>query len=180
MEKNHMIRLAAAVVLGISGFGSVGAQTVVSKTVAGQVYVSSEFVVNARPESVIMWLTNPNTLAGIMGYEFSGGVKRFFKIGDAIKITPLHTAFGQRDTGVILLSYVRASKEIRFTFEPENGKYIYQDQWEPLPFAGNQTKIHYCERSIDSDGAQSSSKTEECERLMRERLTKLKAIVERK
>jgi hypothetical protein len=70
--------------------------------------------------------------------------------------------------------------EVRFTFEPKNGAYVYQDQWNFTPSAGIQTKIVFSERYIDSQGPLSSGKIADWTRLIRERLDKLKAIAERK
>jgi hypothetical protein len=156
-----------------------GAQTVASKTVVGEAYISSEYIVNARADSIMMWLTVPELWARISGYEFSSGAKRLLRIGDAARVIPQKDTYGQRDTGVIMISFIRPA-EIWYTFEPENGAYVYQDQWKFLPSAGNETKVLFIERYIDSEGRQTSGNIEELKKLIRERLVKLKGIAERK
>ena len=155
------------------------AQTVASKTVVGQAYLSSEYIINARADSIMMWLGVPEILARISGYEFRSGAKRLIRIGDAAMVVPQKDTYGQRDTGVIMISYLKPA-EMWFTFEPENGAYVYQDQWKFLPSAANETKVLFLERYIDSEGKQSPGNVEELTRLIRERLVKLKAIVERR
>ena len=156
------------------------AQTVITKNVEGEAFISSEYTVNARADSIIMRLAVPDTLAQIMGYQFCSGVKRFLKIGDAILVAPQKDKYRERDTGIILISYVQMPKEVRFTFEPKNGAYIFQDQWNFTASAGIQTRIVFSERYIDSQGPLSPGKIADWTRLIRERLEKLKAIAERK
>jgi len=156
------------------------AQTVTAKSVAGQVLISSEYVVNARADSIIMRLGVPDTLAQIMGYRFASGAMRFLHFGDAIMVVPQTDKYEQRDTGIILLSYAQMPREIRFTFEPKNGAYVYQDQWSFSSSAGIQTKIVFSERYIDSEGPLSAGKIADWTKLIKDRLEKLKAIAERK
>jgi hypothetical protein len=156
------------------------AQTITTKSVEGEAFISSEYMVNARADSIIMRLGVSDTLAQIMGYQFCSGVKRFLQIGDAIMVAPQKDKYLVRDTGIILISYAKMPTEVRFTFEPKNGAYVYQDQWNFTPSAGIQTKIVFSERYIDSQGPLSSGKIADWTRLIRERLDKLKAIAERK
>jgi hypothetical protein len=156
------------------------AQSVLTKSVEGEALISSEYTVNARADSIIMRLGVSDTLAQIMGYQFCSGVKRFLQIGDAIMVAPQKDKYQIRDTGIILISYVKMPVEVRFTFEPKNGAYMYQDQWNFTPSAGIQTKIVFSERYIDSQGSLSPGRIADWTRLIRERLEKLKAIAERK
>lgn len=176
-----MARVFPAVLVAIiAPINCIFAQTVITKGVAGQAFISSEYIVNARADSIIMRLAISDTLAQIMGYQFCSGVKRFQRIGDAIMVTPQKDKYLERDTGIILISYVQMPKEVRFTFEPKNGAYLYQDQWNFTPSAGIQTKIVFSERYIDSQGPLPPGKIADWTRLIRERLEKLKVIAERK
>ena len=155
------------------------AQTVSVKMVLGQAYISSDYTINARPDSIILRLGNSDTMSQIMGYTFCSGARRLFRIGDAAVLVHQWGAYGVQDTVVIITSCLTRT-EMCFTFEPRNGKYIYQDQWRIMPSAGNKTKIVFMERYFDSEGLQSSGKTSERTRVIQEGLVKLKAIVERK
>jgi hypothetical protein len=169
----------AVIIYGMAVCLSGSAQTVSSKMVFGQAYISSDYTINARPDSIILRLGNSDTMSKIMGYAFCSGARRLFRIGDAAVMVHQWGTYGVQDTVVIITSYL-APTEMCFTFEPRNGKYIYQDRWRILPSAGNKTKIDFMERYIDSEGLQSSGKTSERTRVIQEGLVKLKAIVERK
>ena len=53
----------------------------------GQIY-TSEFTVNARPDTIMIWLGNPDTLAKIMGFVYQGGSKLLYHVGDAVMVVP--------------------------------------------------------------------------------------------
>jgi len=172
--------LALAVIGATAAISPADAQTVESKTVCGQVYISSEFIINARADSVVLRLVHTATLADIMEYDYRSGAKWLLKIGDAASITPRMDKFGQRDTGVIILSSFRPPSELCFTFEPDRGNYVCQENWKCIASAGNQTRVVVTVRLIDSEGAQSSGQISQRQRMIRQRLEKLKLLSERK
>ena len=179
-EKLFVQTLCALIFFCIPAFFPVIAQTVTAKIVMGQVYMSSEFVINARVDSVMLRLVHSQTLADLMDYEYQGGAKWLLHVGDAVSLVPQVNKFGQRDTGVIIASYLKTSSELCFTFEPDNGAYIYQDQWKFFPSAGNQTRLVFSERCLDSEGSHSSAKTGERTRQIQQWLARLKSVVERR
>ncbi len=179
MRKNLLRLFRTVFIYGMAVCLPGSAQTVSVKMVLGQVYISSDYTINARPDSIILRLGNADTMSKIMGYTFCSGARRLFRIGDAAVMAHQWGTYGVQDTVVIITSYLGPT-EMCFTFEPRNGKYIYQDQWRIRPSAGNKTKIDFMERYLDSEGPQSSGKTSERTRVIQEGLVKLKASVERK
>ena len=158
--------------------GRASAQMVTNSSTVGQVF-TSEFTVNARSDTVMMRIGNPDSLAKIMGFEYKGGVKRLAHVGDVIMMIPQKERYNDRDTGVIGLTYLKMRVELRLTFEPENGTYYFQDQWKFFPSAGNETRIIFTERYFEP-ASQSSAQITEQARLLKESLARLKAMAERK
>jgi len=158
--------------------GRSSAQMVTNASNVGQIY-TSEFTVNARPDTIMMWLGNPDTLAKIMGFVYQGGSKLLYHVGDAVMVIPQKDRYNDRDTGVVLLTYFKRRVEMRLTFESENNNSYFQDQYKFFPSAGNETRIVFTERYFEP-ASQSDALMSEQTRLLREELARLKTSVERK
>lgn len=175
MSKTFFALLLTALMLCVV---SVSAQTVTTGSTVGQIY-TSEFTVNARADTVMMRLGNPDSLVKIMGFEYQGGAKRLAQVGDAFKVIPQKDRYNDRDTGVIGLTFLQMRVELRLSFEPANGSYYFQDQWKFFPSAGNETRIIFTERYFEPN-SQSSTQLDEQARLIKEGLARLKTMVERR
>ena len=162
----------------LSCIGRTPAQTITTGSTVGQIY-TSEFTINARADTVMMRLGNPDSLVKIMGFEYQGGAKRLAQVGDAFKVIPQKDRYNDRDTGVIGLTFLQTRVELRLTFEPANGSYYFQDQWKFFPSAGNETRIIFTERYFEPS-SQSSTQLDEQARLIKEGLARLKTMVERR
>ncbi|MGB7568556.1 MAG: hypothetical protein WBM07_11900 [Chitinivibrionales bacterium] len=175
MCRTFFILLLTALMLSIV---PVSAQTVTTGSTVGQIY-TSEFTVNARADTVMMRLGNPDSLVKIMGFEYQGGAKRLAQVGDAFKVIPQKDRYNDRDTGVIGLTFLQMRVELRLTFEPANGSYYFQDQWKFFSSAGNETRIIFTERYFEPS-SQSSTQLDEQARLIKEGLARLKTMVDRR
>jgi hypothetical protein len=175
MNRLPFIMLAVSCLLWT---GRSSAQMVTNASNVGQIY-TSEFTVNSRPDTVMMCLGNPDTLAKVMGLIYQGGAKRLFHVGDAIMMIPQKERYNDRDTGVVILTYLKMRTEMRMTFEPENGNCYFEDQYKLFPAAGNGTRIVFTERYFEP-ASQSEGVISEQARLLREGLARLKSSVERK
>jgi hypothetical protein len=154
------------------------AQMVTSGSTVGQVY-TSEFTINARADTVMMQLGNPDSLAKIMGFVYQGGAKRLAHVGDAIMVIPQKERYNDRDTGVLVMTNLKMRVELRLTFEPDNSNYYFEDMWKFFPSAGNETRIIFTERYFEPS-SQSSTQLGEQARLIKEGLARLKTMAERR
>jgi hypothetical protein len=156
----------------------VSAQMITSGSTVGQIY-TSEFTINARSDTIMMRLGNPDSLVKIMGFVYQGGVKRLAHVGDAIMVLPQKERYNDRDTGVLVMTNLKMRVELRLTFEPDNGNYYFEDMWKFFPSAGNETRIIFTERYFEPS-SQSQGQLGEQARLIKEGLARLKTMCERK
>jgi hypothetical protein len=88
-------------------------------------------------------LTDVKQFADVMGYEYTGGTKKFNKIGDHAQVK----VWGEN--GNIMLVNVSPNKELRFNLDPANGTYICNCRWV-LTEKGKGTNLKFEERYTES------------------------------
>lgn len=104
---------------------------------------SAEITIQASPARVWQVLTDAGLLTKIMDYEYTGGAKKFGKVGDAARVK----VWGDASNFTLIRS--RDAKELRFNLDPENGSYICSCSWT-LSKSGKRTKVRFEERYTES------------------------------
>lgn len=84
-------------------------------------------------------LTNVTQLTEIMDYDYTGGKKKFNKVGDEARVK----VWGDASSFILILS--NTNNELRFNLDPENGTYICNCRWI-LTKLSNGTKVWFEER----------------------------------
>jgi hypothetical protein len=155
--------------------GIAQAQIITSKSIFGQLF-SSECVVNAPADTLTKRLGNADSLAKIMSFVNRGGIsKGFAKVGDASVFIPFYSNEKNRDYGITLLTFYSAHGEMRFTYEPMDGSYFFQDVYKFSPVSGNQTKVSFSKRFTASE-YQPPERIAELAHWVEECLARLKAM----
>lgn len=155
------------------------AQIISTKSIFGQVY-TSECVVDAPADVIVKRLGNADSLARIMDFVNRGGIsKGFAKVGDASLYIPFYSNEKNRDYGITMLTYFTARSEMRFTYEPMDGSYFFQDVYKFSPAAENKTKVSFSRRFTASE-FQSPERIAEQTKWVEECLTRLKLMAESK
>jgi hypothetical protein len=106
-----------------------------------------------------------------MGYNYTGGKKKFSKIGDEVKVK----VWG--DEGTLMLVRSNPNKELRFNLDPANGSYICNCRLV-LSKSGKGTKVWFEERYTES-GSQTKEQLKEQVDELNNMLKKLKSEVEK-
>ncbi|MDZ7343163.1 MAG: SRPBCC family protein [candidate division KSB1 bacterium] len=144
---------------------------VANKKLTGQSF-TGEVMINAAPQAVWGVLTDAQKLAHVIGFEYTGSVKKLEKIGDNVPMK----GFG--DTGTLVIVYAQPAAELRFAWEPDNASYLCQGRWT-LAAAGKGSKVTYIDRYTES-GPQTPEDIAAQIKSYNEALTRLKAKCEGK
>jgi hypothetical protein len=159
--------------------GVAQAQIISSKSIFGEVY-SSEFTVDASIDVIVKRLGNADSLAKIMNFVNKGGIsKGFAKAGDASIFIPFYSNQKNRDYGIFMLTYFSARSEMRFTYEPIDGSYFFQDIYALVAVAENKTKVAFSKRYTSPEYRSQEFVTPQAH-WVEESLARLKAMVESK
>jgi len=137
MQRLLMAVIAAGILMTFPA--GLRAQQVTSTSIPCQTFFS-EFVVGAKSDTLWSRLNTTQTLADIMGLEFRAGLKKTVEVGDAAYMR------SERDTGKVILSYVKRRTEMRFVFEPDSGMYFSEDVWNLTPQGATQTRVTFLRR----------------------------------
>jgi len=133
--------LMAVIVAGILMILPAGlrAQQISNNSIPCQSYYS-EFIISAKSDTIWSRLNTTQTLADILGLEFRAGKNKMVDVGDAASM------WSERDTGKVMLSYVKRRTEMRFVFEPDSGLYVSEDTWKLYPMGATQTRVTFLRR----------------------------------
>lgn len=147
-----MIRiLHVCVIIIIGGIGAASGQMISSKSIFGQAY-TSECIINAPIDRVMKRMDNPDSLAKIMDFFNRQSIsKTFAKVGDAALFIPFYSNEKNRDYGIIMLTYFAARSEMRFTYEPMDGSYFFQDIYKFSVLKENTTTMSFSKRFTASE-----------------------------
>ncbi|MHA2284165.1 MAG: hypothetical protein ACXAC5_25280 [Promethearchaeota archaeon] len=149
-----------------SGFAQVK-----NENISGQSF-SGEITISASPDRVWHFLTDVKQFTDIMGYEYTGGTKKFDKIGDYAQVK----VWGEN--GNLMLVHANPNKELRFNLDPANGTYICNCRWI-LTELGKGTNLMFVERYTES-GPQTKEDLEAQVKEHSDMMKKLKMKVEKK
>ena len=117
-------------------------------------------------------LTESALPAKTLGFVHEKGSKTFAKVGDWAWVT-----FNDwNDSGALVVTYAKPGKELRMSFDPENGSYLCQDRFELSP-AGKGTKVTLTQTYTES-GPQSEADIERQVSQWEARLARLKTRLE--
>jgi hypothetical protein len=144
---------------------------VTNKDVGGRSF-TGEITVHAKPAALWALLIESGKLSAISNESIMSGVARYAKIGDASQI------ISGADTGSLVVTLIKPSREIRFAFEPRNGSYACQQRWELQPI-GDSTKVLFLERYTES-GPEAAAQIEVTAKGYDEMLSRLGRMVEGK
>ena len=137
---------------------------------------AQEFVgtveVSKAPKAVWAMLTKAGFSAKAIGFVHQTGSKSFAQVGDAarVKLTDWN------ESGTFVVTHVKPGKELRMSFDPENGSYLCRDRWELSP-AGKGTKITLTQTYTES-GEQSETEIQEQVSKWEAKMATIKALVE--
>jgi uncharacterized protein YndB with AHSA1/START domain len=173
MRAEVAVTVAACLFAGaaLAAFSADAETPVKAKAIAGQTF-SGEVTVQATASEVWSAITDVEELANLMGFVRLGGGARLAEVGDHASLR--HGG----DAGVLFVSYVKPDRELRLTWEPENGSYICRDLWILIPTEKG-TAVRYEVRYTES-GKQSEDAIRQQEADYQRALTALKEILERK
>jgi hypothetical protein len=129
--------LMALIFCAHSGFAQIKNQKI-----SGQSF-SGDIIVNSSSDRVWDVLTDVIQLTEILDYEYTGGTKKFNKVGDEAEVK----VWGDASSFILIRS--NTNKELRFNLDPENGTYICNCRWI-LTKSGNGTKVSFEERYTES------------------------------
>ena len=166
-----MKRLTTALFVVCVCFGPVSGQ-IISKAITGFSFISNDFTINTKSDSVWGKLNTPTTLADVMGMNLRGAPNKLIEIGNGAAMTTEH------DTGVVLLTYLKRRTEMRFVFEPDSGTFLFQDIWKLNQVGANQTRLVF-ERRYVRPFPITSSQISDLGRFLQERLARLKELAEK-
>jgi hypothetical protein len=166
-----MKRLMTAFFIVSVYFGSVSGQ-IINKAITGLNFLSNDFMINAKSDTVWGKLNTPTTLADVMGMNLRGARNKLVEIGNGATMTTEH------DTGVVLLTYIKRRTEMRFIFEPDSGTYLFQDIWKLAQVGANQTRLVF-ERRYVRPIPITSGQISDIGRFLQERLARLKELAEK-
>ena len=170
--------LISVMVITFLTIGIAQAQIITSKSIFGEVY-SSEFVADAPVDVIVKRLGNADSMAKIMDFVNKGGIsKGFAKAGDATVFIPFYSTQKNRDYGIFMLTYFSARSEMRFTYEPMDGSYFFQDVYA-LVVAENKTKVSFSKRYTSPEYQSQEFVTQQAH-WVEECLARLKAMAEGK
>ena len=159
--------------------GIAQAQIISTKSIFGEVY-SSEFVADASVDVIVKRLGNADSMAKIIDFVNKGGIsKGFAKSGDASVFIPFYSNQKNRDYGIFMLTYFSARSEMRFTYEPMDGSYFFQDLYAFSAIAGNKTKVSFSKRYTSPEYQSQEFVTQQAH-WVEECLARLKAMAEGK
>jgi hypothetical protein len=168
-----MFRLIGAVFISLAVMATSISAQIVNKNIMGLSFTSDELEINAKSDSIWVKLNTPQTLADIIGMTMRGGSKKLVEVGDGVNMTTEH------DTGAVILSYVKRRTEMRFVFEPDSGTFLWQDIWKLNQVGATRTKIIF-ERRYVRPIPITSAQIDDLTRFLKERLARLKEMVEQK
>jgi hypothetical protein len=152
------------------------AQTIVNTSIFGQVY-SAEFPVQAKSDILPKRLGSMDSLAKVMGcLNRGGGSKEFGRVGDATVFAPYYNNNG-KEYGIVMLTYLNALAEMRFTYQSMNGDCFFHDLYKFIPSDNNSVKVSFVRRFM-APGVSSSEQIAVQVKLIEEGLVRLKTMAE--
>src|SRR5579863_7212492 len=92
---------------------------------------TDDVIIQATPQIVFGIITNCEKHCALMGGIHINGSTTFSKIGSAT-----YTEIDGGDKGTEVVTYFKPGKEIRISFEPDNGTYLCEEKWVLTP-SGN-------------------------------------------
>ncbi|HET7153218.1 MAG TPA: SRPBCC family protein [Candidatus Kapabacteria bacterium] len=104
----------------------------------GAKHFTGEITVNAKPDAVLAILTNCTKHCTLIGAKHTGGSGSMAKVGSVSSIEV------DGDKGSEVVTYFKPGKELRISFEPDNGTYLCGEKWILTP-SGKGTTVHYDE-----------------------------------
>jgi uncharacterized protein YndB with AHSA1/START domain len=166
MRHLHSNVLAVALMAATAVSAQVG-----NSKLSGQSFKGAT-VVNASSEKVWAILTNPKHLPELLEYELLETARKLDKLGSNLKLKALG------DPGRMFLTYSKPLSELRFSWQPDNGTYLCQEEWT-LKKSGKGTKITYQTRYTES-GPQSKEDIAAQVKAGNDMLVRLKKLCESK
>lgn len=128
--------------------------------------------VSKSPQSVWSMLTKVSFSAEATGFVREKGSTTFAKVGDSARVKL--TEWG--DTGTFAVTHVTRGKELRISFDPDNGSYICQDRWQLSP-EGKGTKITLTQTYTESSPQTKADIDKQVEQT-KEKMARVKALVD--
>jgi hypothetical protein len=158
-----------AVVVGLSlGLPLVAQAPKVAK--ATQVELTSEFTVEAPASRVWQELISASGFGALTGFRPEKPDAPLGKIGESVR------ASVWEDKGLLIVTGAEAQKELRVSWEPDNGSYLCQKRVR-LQSAGNGTRVLYQDRYTDTQPAASVDQT--AQQVAKETETHIREFTER-
>jgi uncharacterized protein YndB with AHSA1/START domain len=140
-----------------------------SNTISGREF-KGEISINASSQKIWNALTNMKIRSKFIGSEFKGGKETLKSIGDYAKLKELG------DDGICILTFSKPAKELRYTWEVDNGSYLCQSKWI-LTESKGATKVMLVERYTES-GKQTDQDIAQQEKLYNGLLQNIKKYCE--
>lgn len=167
--KKSFVTLGLVIVSVLGPYAN--AQEASNKKLGGQEFTGSVEVSKA-PNAVWGKLTQARFLAKAIGSDYEKGSKTFAKVGDAARVKLNYS----NDAGMYVVTHANPSKDLRMSFDPDNGSYICQFRLELSP-VGKGTKITVTETYTES-GPQAAAEIKKQTAQWRARMENIKAVVE--
>jgi len=136
-------------------------------------HYTGEVTIQAAPQAVFGMITNCEKHCALMGGKHISGSTTYSKVGSTS-----YTEIDGGDKGTEVVTYFKPSKEIRISFEPDNGTYLCGEKWVLTP-SGNGTKVHYDE-TYTMSGPMDANALNHCTEMMNKGLNDLKTWCEKK
>jgi hypothetical protein len=121
-------------------------------TKGAQVDVSVDLTLNVSPSRVWQELTRASGFGKLTGFQPEKPDATLARVGDAVR------ASVWQDKGLLVVTGSDPQKELRVTWEPDNGSYLCQKRIR-LEAAGDATKVLYQDRYTDTQPAAAVDQT---------------------
>jgi len=164
MKRTLFIMLSCFLILSSIGFGQMKNKKLGAQQFKGTVSI------NAKPAAVWALIVDGKKFFSLAGWELITSDAKFAKVGDNARIK----VWG--DAGTISITYYKANKELRYSWDPDNASYICQERII-LEAKGDKTTLTYINTYSES-GPQSKSDIDAQIKSLNQLLSKIKKSVE--
>lgn len=159
-------------IVAILVIGCAVAHAQVSSSDIGAKHFTGTITIQAKAETVFAILTNCEKHCALTGSKHTGGSATMAKVGST------STVEVDGDKGTEVVTCFKPGKELRLSFEPDNGTYLCGEKWTLTP-SGAGTTVQYNE-TFTLSGPMDANATNNIVQTMNKGLGDLKTWSEKK